>query len=159
VALGRGQADLGVVLRGAGAELLQSHPYARDRLAVAVFPGHPLAEQSTVTLAEILEHDVVSLDPGTAVQRLVLEKAAAVGRTMRPRVQVRSFEALCQMVAQGLGIGILPETVLRTSANALGLKILVLDETWALRDIDICLPAETQPDAATERLLRVLLSP
>jgi DNA-binding transcriptional LysR family regulator len=64
---------------------------------------------------------------------------------------------MCQMVRQGLGIGILPEAALRPLAEALGLRLIGLAENWARRDIDICVPhaAETL-DPPTARLLAAL---
>lgn len=155
-ALIRGQADLGVVVRGLATPGLNTVPYARDRLALAVFPEHRLFGRDAVRFAEILGEEFVALDVGTAVHRLLVEKAREAGAVLRLRVQVRSFEAMCQMVRQGLGIGVLPEAALRPLAEALGLRLIWLDEAWARRDIDICVPALGDLDPPTARLLAAL---
>lgn len=155
-ALARGQADLGVIVRGLATPGLATAPYAQDRLALAVFPGHRLFGQDTVRFDDILAEEFVALDAGTAVHRLLVEKARAQASVLRLRVQVRSFEVMCQMVAQGLGIGILPEAALRPLAEALGLRLIGLDEDWARRDIDICVPDAETLDPPTARLLAAL---
>ncbi len=155
-ALARGQADLGVIVRGLPTPGLVTVPYAQDRLALAVFPQHRLFASEAVRFADILGEEFVALDAGTAVHRLLVEKAREQGAVLRLRVQVRSFEVMCQMVGQGLGIGILPEAALRPLAEALGLRLIRLDEPWARREIDICVPALEMLDAPTARLLTAL---
>lgn len=155
-ALARGQADIGVIVRGLSPPGLVSIPYAQDRLALAVFPGHRLFARETVRFDDILEEEFVALDVGTAVHRVVTEQARERGRVLRVRVQVRSFEVMCQMVRQGLGIGILPEAALRPLAEALGLRLIGLAENWARRDIDICVPHAETLDPPTTRLLAAL---
>ena len=157
-ALTRKQADLGVVVRGAPTPGLVTLPYAQDRLALAVFPGHRLFVRKTVRFADIIGEEFVALDAGTAVHRLLVEKAREQAAVLRLRVQVRSFEVMCQMVSQGLGVGILPDSALRPLAEALGLRLIGLDEAWARREIDICVPAQEEPDAPTARLLAALLA-
>ncbi len=155
-ALDRRNADLGVIVRGVPLPGLTSFPYAKDRLAVAVNRANPLSERASVTLSDLLDEDFVALEIGTAVHRLVDEKARALGRILRLRVQVRSFEVMCQMVAHGLGIGILPEAALRPLADALGIALVRLDEPWAVRDIDIVISTGSESNEATRQLLKTL---
>ena len=98
-ALKRRIADIGVIVRGQPIGDLISRPYARDRLAVAVHRDHPLAERETLKLAELLDEDFVALDAGSAVYRLLDDQVRALGRVIKLRVQVRSFEVMCQMAA------------------------------------------------------------
>ena len=155
-ALDRKSADIGVIVRGPPLSGLASFPYAKDRLAVAVNRRNPLAGKQAVRLIELVEEDFVALEVGTAVHRLIDEKARALGHFLRLRVQVRSFEVMCQMVAQGLGIGILPEAALRPLAEALGIALVRLDEPWAERDLDIVTAPDIEPNQATSLLLAAL---
>ncbi len=155
-ALERKSADIGVIVRGVPLPGLTSFAYSKDRLAVAVNPANPLAQRASVTLSDLLDEDFVALEIGTAVHRLVDEKARALGSILRLRVQVRSFEVMCQMVAHGLGIGILPEGALRPLAEALGIALVRLDEPWAVRDIDVVISTGSEPNRATHLLLQAL---
>ncbi len=155
-ALDRRNADLGVIVRGVPLPGLTSFPYAKDRLAVAVNHSNPLSKRASVTLSDLLDEDFVALEIGTAVHRLVDEKARALGKILRLRVQVRSFEVMCQMVAHGLGIGILPEAALRPLADALGIALVRLDEPWAVRDIDVVISTGSESNEATRQLLKTL---
>ncbi len=152
-AVQRGLADLGIIVKGAPLDGLATYPYASDRLAVAVPAGHPLAAAGRVTLDDLFDEDMVALEPGTATQRLVTARAREAGRYLKLRVQVRTFEVMCQMVRNGLGIGILPEEALRPLADALGLRLVALDEAWAFRTLEICVPAGEALSPPAARLL------
>lgn len=155
-AVTRKQADLGVIIRGQALEGLKSFAYARDRLSVVLVPEHPLAMRAAVKFDALMEEDFVLLEVGTAVNRLIVERARDLGRYLKVRVQVRSFEVMCQMVRQGLGVGILPEAALRPLVTALDLRLVHLDEPWAVRDIDVCIREGEVPSRATDRLLNAL---
>ncbi len=100
-AVTRKQADLGVIIRGAGAGGLKSFAYARDRLSVVLVPEHPLAMRAAVRFDELMEEDFVLLEVGTAVNRLIVERARDLGRYLKVRVQVRSFEVIVPDGAAG----------------------------------------------------------
>ncbi|MCZ8259554.1 MAG: LysR family transcriptional regulator [Beijerinckiaceae bacterium] len=158
-ALDRKIADIGVIVRGAPLTGLVTYPYTKDRLGVAVHKASRFAKAEGVTLGDLLEEDFVALDVGTAVYRLIDEKVRALGQILKVRVQVRSFEVMCQMVAHGLGIGILPEAALRPLAEALGIALVRLDEPWAERDLDLVTAADREPNEATSLLIRTLRKP
>lgn len=148
-----GEADLGVIVRGPPVGDLTSFPYALDRLAVAAPSGHRFAARRSLQFGDLLDEDLVALEPSTAIHRLLTERARHAGRPLKIRVQVRSFEVMCQMVRHGLGVGVLPEAALAPLAGALGLTLVRLDEPWARRDMDVVTPAGVAPGAPTERLL------
>jgi DNA-binding transcriptional LysR family regulator len=152
-ALSRHQADIGVAIRGMLLHGFDTFPYARDRLAVAVFKEHRLAGRTSATFAEICDEEFVALDTGTAVYRLIAGKAREAGCLLNIRVQVRTFDVMCQMVQHRLGIGILPEAALRPICDALELHLITLDEDWAIRDIDLVVPAQASLDPPTQRLI------
>jgi DNA-binding transcriptional LysR family regulator len=65
--------------------------------------------------------------------------AAREGKTLVDRVHVTTFEAACHIIAANLAIGILPWSVARTYASALGLRVIALTDNWARRQIIICM--------------------
>lgn len=154
--LARGQADLGVFIRGVPTSGLQVWPYAQDRLCLAVYPSHRLAEQESVHFRDLLNDDFVALEVGSAIYRLMAERAREQGRYLKTRVQVRTFEVMCQMIRSGLGIGILPEEALKPLAQALGLCLISLAEDWAIRHIDIGVAAGHDLAPPTKRLIEAL---
>jgi DNA-binding transcriptional LysR family regulator len=150
------QADIGIIVRGVRAEGVTLIDYAGDRLAVAAPKAHPLARRQQLSFAEILDEDMVALESGTAVHGLLSARAAELGRSLKVRVQVRSFEVMCLMIGQNLGIGILPERAIEPLAAAMGVKLVNLAESWARREYSICMLSLDDLELPTRRLVEFL---
>ncbi len=150
------QADLGIIVRGFEAEGLSVVDYTGDRLAVAVPKSHPFAGREELSLSEILDEDMVALEAGTAVHHLLSMRAAELGRVMKVRVQVRSFEVMSLMIGQGLGVGILPERAVEPLAAALEIELIRLAEPWAKREYAICMLSLDDLEVPARRLIDFL---
>ena len=139
VAVANGEIEVGVLAdsgTGAGVELL---PYRQDRLVLIVPAGHALAACGRVGFAEVLDQAFVMLHAGSAIHTSTTNAAAALGRHLDVRIQVRSFEAVCRMVGAGVGIGLVPRGAALQVAGLSEPPVLVeLDEPWAQRDLQIC---------------------
>ena len=135
LALLEGRADLGVFADRTPAPGLQTQPYRRDRLVLVVPPGHPLATRRSIAFAEAANYDFVSLSQGTSLAQRLALASGQLGVALRIRIHVRSFDAMCQMVAAGLGIAVLPGTAVQLLAKALGLRQLDLTDDWVDREL------------------------
>ena len=130
-----GRADLGIFADRTPAMGLQHQAYRRDRLVLVVPPDHPLARRRKLAFADTVAYDFVSLSQSTSLaQRLALESGQA-GQPLRIRIQVRSFDAMCQMVAAGLGVAVLPQAAAQPLAKALGLRVIELTDDWVERQL------------------------
>ena len=65
--------------------------------------SHPIASRERVAFDELLAHDVVGLTPGTALQNQPDAQAARRDKPIRLRVQLRSYDAVCNIVPRGTG--------------------------------------------------------
>jgi DNA-binding transcriptional LysR family regulator len=72
------------------------------------------------------------------LQRFLADKASRIGRPLKLRVQLRSFDGVCRLVERNAGIGIVPETTVRWAERSMAIKPVDLTDTWALRDLTIC---------------------
>lgn len=136
-----GAADLGIVAGTVEKGALETFPFRRDRFVVVTAAGHPLAHRERLAFAEVLEHDLVGLDRPSALTRFLAERAARIGRTLRLRVQLRSFDAVCRLVECGIGLGIVPETTAHRARRGMAIAVVPLEEPWAERDLTLCLRA------------------
>jgi DNA-binding transcriptional LysR family regulator len=148
--------DIGIIVRDAPVEGLRVIDYSGDRLAVALPKSHPLAQRASLKFVDILDEDLVALEGGTATNRLLSSRASAASRPMKVRVQVRSFEVMCLLIREGLGIGILPELAAKPLTQALDIRVVKLDEVWAWRDYAICVRASETLEAPDSRLIDFL---
>jgi molybdate transport repressor ModE-like protein len=127
------EADVGVFTEGVPTPGLEIFPYREDRLVVITPARHPLARRKAIAIADTFDYDYVGLHTGSLVTAPALEAAARLNRTLRIRIQVTSYDALCMMVSHGLGIGILPEAMVTHLLKPLALRKIRLEEPWANR--------------------------
>jgi DNA-binding transcriptional LysR family regulator len=130
-----GRADLGIFADRTPTLGLQTLPYRKDRLVLVVHPEHPLAARRRVGFAEAAGYDFVSLSQGTSLAQRLTLASGQLGVALRIRIHVRSFDAMCQMVAAGLGIAVLPDTAVQPLVKALGLRKLELNDEWVDREL------------------------
>jgi DNA-binding transcriptional LysR family regulator len=136
--IAEGVADLGIVAGTVDAGALETYPFRKDRFVLVVARDHPLAKRTRIGFAQVLDRDFVGLDRASALQRFLAAKAARIGRPLRLRIQLRSFDAVCRLVECNVGIGIVPETTARRAARAMGIVAVTLTDPWAVRDLTIC---------------------
>ena len=137
--IAEGVADLGIVAGTVDVRALETYPFRRDRFVLVVARDHPLAKRTKIAFEDVLGHDFVGLDRASALQRFLASKAMRIGRPLRLRVQLRSFDAVCRLVERNVGIGIVPETTAHRVAKAMAIAIVPLTDAWAVRELTICI--------------------
>lgn len=153
-----GEADVGIVVEGIATDGLETRIYCTDRIALVMPAAHPLASVPVLNFADALDDDLVALESGASMMRLLTEQAVIEGRTLQLRVQVRSFEAVCRMVQAGLGVGILPFEGASVMGPALGLVVRPLVEPWAERNMLVCVKKERAGNTSVMKLVDYLVA-
>ncbi|HEY1543600.1 MAG TPA: LysR substrate-binding domain-containing protein [Xanthobacteraceae bacterium] len=136
--IAEGVGDIGIVAGTVDAGDLVTFPFRSDRFVLVVAREHALGRRARVAFAEVLEHDFIGLDRASALQRFLADKAVRIGRPLRLRVQLRSFDAVCRLVESNVGVGIVPETTARWAAKTMAIKSVDLADPWAVRELTIC---------------------
>jgi len=134
-----GVADLGIVAGTVDARALETYPFRRDRFVLVVARDHALAKRAKIAFEDVLDHDFVGLDRASALQRFLANKAVRIGRPLRLRLQLRSFDAVCRLVECKVGIGIVPQTTAERVAKTMAIAIVPLTDVWAVRELTICI--------------------
>jgi DNA-binding transcriptional LysR family regulator len=137
--IAEGVGDIGIVAGTVDSGNLTTYPFRSDRFVLVVARDHPLARRAKVAFGEVLDHDFVGLDRASALQRFLASKASIVGRPLRLRVQLRSFDAVCRLVERNVGVGVVPATTARRAVKSMAIKSVDLADPWALRDLTICI--------------------
>ncbi|RAR54535.1 DNA-binding transcriptional LysR family regulator [Paraburkholderia unamae] len=130
-----GMVDFGICALTDRQERLVCVPYRSDRLFVVVPRNHRFARCRSLSFGDVLKEDIVGMQDGSSIHTLSRRAAALNGRHLKLRIQVTSFEAVRNMVAAGLGIGLLPEVGIPDGMADI-VKI-ALDEPWAERALQI----------------------
>lgn len=152
-AVSGGLADIGIVSDAVDTAGLLLIPFAIDRLVAVVAKSHPLAQVRRIGFTDLLDHPFVGLAEGSALQEHIEAQAARIGRRMSYRLRVRSFESVCRLAAEGIGVGIVPQTAARRPQRTTVMTALKLTDRWATRRLSICL----RPDADLSPLARDLV--
>jgi len=151
-------ADVGIVSEAAPAKGLTLVPFRKDELVLVVSPGHPLAGRKSLKFAEALEFDFVGLHSNSSLHYLLIREAAQSGRPLNLRIQVTSFDAVCAMVAAGLGVGIMPRAAATPYIDSLGLKSIALRDDWAKRKLFLCIRSRESLSSAAREFVNHLTS-
>lgn len=152
-----GLADLGIVSDAVGTAGLDCHPWVRDELVLLVPRTDPLAARRLISLAEVTERDFVGL--AAPLQELVAGHARRLGKRLAYRIQVRSFDALCAMVEEGIGVAVAPRAVVTARRGRGGLRALPLADAWANRQLLVCSRAGSPLPRHARLLLAALTAP
>ena len=171
--IAEGVGDIGIVAGTVDTGRLETYPFRSDRFVLVVPQGHALAGQGSagqgsagssaghgeVAFAEVLGNDFVGLDRASALQRFLADKAGRIGRPLRLRVQLRSFDAVCRMVEAGVGLGVVPETTARRAARTMAITAVDLKDPWAVRDLTLCVRALKDLAPSARQLVEHLRRP
>jgi DNA-binding transcriptional LysR family regulator len=138
-AVQEGAADLGIchVSASAPSSGLQTRPYRQDRLALIVPSSHPLAARTGLPFADSLDWDHVGLHANSSIYRAMHAAAAHSGRNIRLRIRVSGLDAMCRMIHNGLGVGLMPLRAFELMRGVGALSAVALSDAWATRQIEL----------------------
>ncbi|MCW5653240.1 LysR substrate-binding domain-containing protein [Hydrogenophaga sp.] len=135
-AVQEGAADLGLCNGAVGAGGLQSLPYRNDQLVLVVPRGHALAGAGeAVAFEATLPYDHVGLHANSSIHLATHQAAARSGTTVRVRIRVTGLDAMCRMIANGLGVGVMPERAFALLHTGDALQAVPLTDPWARRQL------------------------
>ena len=134
-AVQNGQADVGIGSFIHGFSNLQTQPYRQDQLAVVMPRQHALAQRSTLLFSDTLHEDHVGLHDDSSVLQAMQHAAQMAGLPIRLRMQVSGLDAMCRMIANGLGLGVMPYRAFELMGATHGLVAVPLEDTWAKRQL------------------------
>lgn len=152
-------ADLGICVDEAPQKDLEYYEYRTDEL-VMVFKNQEYINKFRITsLDDALEFDLIGLLAQSSINQMLKQKAESIGKNLKLRILVASFDALCCMVQAGTGIGIIPKRVYEIIGKPLGLVSLSIDEKWATRKLYLVCKSDELLNPVTLLLKQHLISP
>jgi DNA-binding transcriptional LysR family regulator len=149
--IAEGVGDVGIVAGTVNAAGLTTYPFRTDRFVAVVAEAHALAGRESISFAELLDYDIVGLDRSSAISRFLATKASNLGRPLRLRVQLRSFDAVCRLAEKNVAVGVVPHTTARAALKSMAIKVIELSDPWAVRELTICVrDVDTLPPFAQQ---------
>ncbi len=101
---------------------LVAEPLFREELVLIAPTAHPLAGRSGVAFAELREEAFVAFKPGGGLRRGLAEASAAAGFAARIVCESANLTTIRVLVAEGLGISLLPRSV----ADSAGREVAIV---------------------------------
>lgn len=133
------RADLGIISGNIDTKNLQTIPLISSQLILIAPKTHPILEHTNVTLLDAIQYSVVTLHEGSAIQIFLHKLSQQLDKKINIRVQVSSYDSICQMVAAGAGIAIIPLATFRRLQHIHpNIEHREIDEKWAHRGFKIC---------------------
>jgi DNA-binding transcriptional LysR family regulator len=113
----RGEAEFGIDMQTTAPEPgLRTTPLLEDRYVVACRAEHPLASRRSVSWAALTNVPLVTLGARSGTNQLLVSQLADAPRSSKWRFEVQHLPTLIGMVEEGVGVGIVPEMVMRARA-------------------------------------------
>jgi DNA-binding transcriptional LysR family regulator len=129
-----GHADLGIVSSAVDTLGLQAIHFSTDRLVLVTPRAHPFARRQTIAFADTLDEDQLGMHHGSTIHTFLTGVTDRLGRTLKLRIQLSSFDAMCRMIGAGVGIGVVPESAARRHRDSLQLALIELIDPWSVRE-------------------------
>lgn len=149
-----GIAEAGLVSDAVNAQDLTLTPIADDRLVLIVPPHHPLSHADGLSLSDVVTEPLLRCIPAMRFQENISQHAAELGHHLNYRIRMSSFDGFCEMVSNGIGVGIVPESVADRFRHKFPFtKRLVNRILGQKRKICLCFKSQAALSPAMSRLL------
>jgi DNA-binding transcriptional LysR family regulator len=111
----------------------------RDRLQLVIAPDHPLAQKDPqeIRLGDLSNEPLVLLREGFGVRRVTERIFTARGLKLQPVLEIDLIEGLKEYVKQGLGLTLLPTSLIRPDET--GKELLVIPVSDLLEEFSFAL--------------------
>jgi len=129
-----GRADLGIVAGQVDTLGLQAIHFSTDRLILVTPRRHRFARRKKIAFAETLDEDMVGMQQGSTLQTFLTQVTDRLGKPLKLRIQLSSFDAMCRMIGAGVGIGVVPESAARRNQASMNLALIELTDAWCVRE-------------------------
>ena len=136
-AVQEGAADLGICNTADGTDGLQTRPYRSDKLVLVVPSGHALSKFNAINFESALGYDQVGLHANSSIYLAMRQAAAVLGKTIKLRIHVTGLDAMCRMIQNGLGVGVMPQRAFEMMHGVGELESITLLDSWAERQIQL----------------------
>jgi len=128
-----GRADLGIIAGEVDTHGLTSLHFSTDRLVLVAPDEARWQGRAALGFADVLHEHFVGMHRSSTLQTFLGNISQQLGHTLKLRIQLASFDAMCRMVAAGVGIAVVPESAALRSSAQLHLQQIALTDSWAVR--------------------------
>ena len=152
-----GEADLGICAPSESMAGVSEESYVTDPLVLIVPLDHKFAQRKRIAFEDTLDEKHIMMQNGASIHTMSQAAAQVLKREIRQSVLVTSFEAMRNMVAEGMGIALIPEIALKGVDNSRFSTVRLVDK-WCVRKFKILWNDHLPQSPVAARLLQHLQS-
>jgi DNA-binding transcriptional LysR family regulator len=156
LAVADNSADFGIISETPLVDGLRTVGFRNDELVLVAKPEHPLAQRDSIAFVAATDQPLIGLHTDSSLHQLLTRAAIESGVILKWRIHVTSFDAVCAMVAAGLGVAVIPRAASTPYIRSLGLEVVPLTDSWAHRQLFLCAPARKPLHGAVQLLFEHL---
>ncbi|CAB1220635.1 LysR family transcriptional regulator [Acinetobacter bouvetii] len=134
-ALEQGTAQLGLISSFFDSKNLQTLEFSEDPLVLVCPMNHELTHQAALQLVDVLHYPFVGLMQYHSLQQSIEAQAKLLGCAIQYRLRLPNFAAIAQVVANGVGIAIMPKRAAHRLKNVYSFQQIELTGDWANRKL------------------------
>jgi DNA-binding transcriptional LysR family regulator len=157
-ALTNGTAKLGLISSFFATPQLQTLEFSDDPLVLICPEQHNLSTGKALKLGDCLNYPFVGLMQYHSLQQSIETQARLLHCEIQYRLRLPNFAAIAQVVANGVGIAIMPQRAAQRLAKLYSFKQIQLSGDWANRKLLLAAKNFDELSAAYQHFSQFLLS-
>ncbi|QIC62884.1 LysR family transcriptional regulator [Acinetobacter schindleri] len=157
-ALTNGTAKLGLISSFFAAPQLQTLEFSDDPLVLICPEQHDLSTGKALKLGDCLNYPFVGLMQYHSLQQSIETQARLLHCEIQYRLRLPNFAAIAQVVANGVGIAIMPQRAAQRLAKLYAFKQIQLTGDWANRKLLLAAKNFDELSIAYQHFSQFLLS-
>ncbi|WP_018182887.1 LysR family transcriptional regulator [Kaistia granuli] len=146
------EVDFGIAERWHEGDQLAYEPFHADPFVFVCHRDHPLAGRQAIQLADIPADQVIALDQGTGTGKQIAAAPGIPPSFLAGRLRAHGTIAQLTMIAQGMGVGLMPELA-ASVVQSPDIRCIPLRDLSLQRTLCIVTRARTGLSPAAESLL------
>jgi len=135
--------ELGIITDSEDLGGLETRTLRADPLVVCLAANDALAQRASIPYADLVDRVFVGLSHAATFP---------LGSPVAYRLRLPTIDAVCQAVAMGTGIAILPRHSIETWIANGSVAAIDLEDQWAHRHLVVCFTAENELSTTTRAL-------
>ncbi len=126
-----GELDFGLVETGVSLSCLKTEKFFGDKLVAVCAPSYPAPKN--LTAADLMRHDFILREEGSASRDVFDDYLKKYELTLRPVIESANPQAAAECALSGLGIAILPLSIVEKSVAENKLRIVEIENANFIR--------------------------
>jgi DNA-binding transcriptional LysR family regulator len=150
--------DIGIVAGSVSTDGLEAICFSQDQLVLVTPESHELKNIKSIAFKDTLEFDYIGIEVNSTLHLFLADVLKKLGRKLIYRVHTPNFQAMCQMIAAGVGVGILPKSSADHFKKIMKISIIELTDEWAIRERRVIFRSKESLSPCAQDLVNILVS-